>query len=43
MIFKEYILSSSQKLADADTVDNLDSWYGTQNENKNTQNNVIER
>ena len=40
-IFVKY-LSSSHKLVDADPVGTLDSFSGTQNEQKNTQNNVIE-
>ena len=42
MILDKSILSSSYKLADADPTDTLDSCSGTQNEQKNTQNNVIE-
>ena len=42
VIFEKYILSRSQKLVDADPTDTLDSCSGTQNEQKNTQNTVIE-
>ena len=42
VIFEYYILSSSKKLADADPAGTLDSLSETQNEQKNTQNNVIE-
>ena len=42
VIFDKFILSRSHKLADADPTGTLDSCYGTQNEQKNTQNNVIE-
>ena len=42
VIFDKSILSRSHKLADADPTGTLDSCYGTQNEQKNTQNNVIE-
>ena len=42
MIFDKSILSRSHKLADADPKCTLDSCSGTQNEQKNTQNNVIE-
>ena len=36
VIFEKSILSSCQKLADADPAGNLDSCSGTQNEQKNT-------
>ena len=42
VIFYKYILSRSHKLADEDTAGTLDSCYGTQNEQKNIQNTVIE-
>ena len=42
MIFDKCILFRSHKLADADPTDTLDSCSGTQNEQKNTQNTVIE-
>ena len=42
VIFDQNNLSRSQKLADADPTGNLDSCSGTQNEQKNTQNVVIE-
>ena len=42
IILDKSILSRSHKLADADPTGTLDSCYGTQNEQKNTQNNVIE-
>ena len=42
MIFDKSILSLSLILAGADHAGNADSCYGTQNEQKNTQNNVIE-
>ena len=41
-IFERPILYRSLKLADADPAGTLDSCSGTQNEHKNTQNNVIE-
>ena len=40
--FGESILSSGNKLEDADPTGTLDSFYGTQNEHKNAQNNAIE-
>ena len=42
VIFDKSILSSSHKLADADPACTLDSCYGTQKEQKNTHNNMIE-
>ena len=42
VIFDQNNLSRSQKLADADPTGNLESCSGTQNEQKNTQNVVIE-
>ena len=42
MIFVIYILSRSHKLAEADPAGTLESYYGTQNKQKNTQNTVIE-
>ena len=42
VIFDAYILSNSPKLAGTDPVIAVDSCYGTQNEQKNTQNNFIE-
>ena len=42
MIFDKSILSRSRKLADEDPTGTLDSCSGTQNEQKNTQNTVIE-
>ena len=42
MIFDKSILSRSQKLADADPIGTLDSCSGSKNEQKNTQNTVIE-
>ena len=42
MIIDKSILSRSQKLVDADPIGTLDSCYGTQNEQKKTQNTVIE-
>ena len=42
VFFEKSILSSSKKLADADPAGTLDSCSETQNEQKNTQNNVIE-
>ena len=42
MIFEKYNLSISHKLADADPAGTLDSFSGTQNEQNNTQDNVIE-
>ena len=42
VIFDKSILSRSHKLADADPADTLYSCSGTQNEQKNTQNTVIE-
>ena len=42
VIFEKYILSSCHKLVDADPAGTLDSCYGTKNEQKNTQNTVIE-
>ena len=42
VIFDKFILSSSDKLADAYPTGTLYSRSGTQNEQKNTQNNVIE-
>ena len=41
MIFDKYILSSSQKLVDADPAGTLDSCFGKKLTGK-TQNNVIE-
>ena len=41
VIFDKSILSRSHKMADADPAGTLDSCYGTQNEQKNAQNNVI--
>ena len=40
--FEKYIISRSHKLADADPECILDSCYGKQNEQKNTQNSAIE-
>ena len=40
--FWKNILSISHKLADAEPEGILDSWFGTQNEQKNTHNTVIE-
>ena len=40
--FDKHILSRSHKLADAEPAGTLDSRSGTQNEQKNTQNTVIE-
>ena len=37
-----YILSCSRKLEDADPAGTLDSCSGTQNEQKNAQNDIIE-
>ena len=42
VIFDKYILSRGQKLADADPTGTLDLCSGTQNEQKNTQNTVID-
>ena len=42
VIFDKFILSSSNKLAGAYPSGTLDSCSGTQNKQKNTQNNVIE-
>ena len=42
MIFDKLILSRSHKLADEDPAGTLDSCSRTENEEKNTQNNVIE-
>ena len=42
VIFDKYILSRNHKLVDADPAGTLDSCSGTQNEQKNTHNNVIE-
>ena len=42
VIFEKYILFISHKLTDTYPAGNLESYYGTQNEQKNTQNNVIE-
>ena len=42
VIFDKYIFSKGHKLADAYPTGTLDSCSGTQNEHKNTQNNVIE-
>ena len=42
VVFDKYILSRSHKLADSDHTGTLDSCSGTQNEQKNTQNNMIE-
>ena len=42
VVFYSSILSRSQILADTDPADTLDSYSGAQNEQKNTQNNVIE-
>ena len=40
--FEKSILSSGQKLVDADPEGTLDSCSGTQNEQKTTQNNIFE-
>ena len=42
MISDKSILSRSHKFADVDPARTLDSCSGTQHEQKNTQNNVIE-
>ena len=42
MIFDKSILSRSHKLSNVDPTGTLDSCSGTQNEQKNRQNNVIE-
>ena len=42
VIFEKSLLSSSTKLVDAYPEGALDSWSGTKNEQKNTENNVIE-
>ena len=42
VIYDQKNLSRSQKLADADPTGNLDSCSATKNEQKNTQNVVIE-
>ena len=42
MIFDKSILFRGRKLEDADPTGTLYSCYGTQNEEKNTQKNVIE-
>ena len=42
VIFEKYILSRSHKLAGVEPTGALDSCSGTQNEQKNTQNNLIE-
>ena len=42
MTFDESILSSSTKFADTDSADTLDSLSWAQNEQKNTQNTLIE-
>ena len=42
VIFNKYILSSTTILEGADRSGTADSCYGTQNEQENTQNNVIE-
>ena len=42
VIIDKYVLSSSHKLADAYPADILDSCFGTQIEDKNTWNDVIE-
>ena len=42
MIFDKYILSRSPILVGADHVGTSDFFYGTQNEEENTQNNTIE-
>ena len=42
MVFEIYILSIRHKLVDADLAGTLDSYSGTQNEQKNTHNNLIE-
>ena len=42
MIFDKSILSRGHKLADVEPAGTLDSCSGTQNEQKNRQNNVIE-
>ena len=42
IIFDKYILFKNLKLADADPAGTLDSFSGTQNEQKNTQNTLIE-
>ena len=41
MIIEKYVLSGSSKLVDADSEGTLDLRSGTQNEQKNTQNNVV--
>ena len=41
-IFDKYILSVSPVLAVADRAGTASLWYGTQNEQENTHNNVIE-
>ena len=42
VIIDKYIWYSSTKFADADHTGTLDSWYGTQNEEKNTYSDVID-
>ena len=42
VIFDKYLLSRSHKFADADPAGTLDSCSGTQNDQKNTDNTVIE-
>ena len=42
VILEKYLLSIGTKLVDADPEGNLESWYGTQIKQKNTQNNLIE-
>ena len=42
VVFDIYILYISHKLADADPAGTLDQCSGTQNEQKNTQNTLIE-
>ena len=42
MIFDKSILSRSPILAGADCAGNAELYYGTQNEQENTQNNMIE-
>ena len=41
VVFDIYILSISDKLAGTDPTGTLDSWYGTQNKQKNTHNYVV--
>ena len=42
MIVEKYILSRSHKLVDVDPAGTVNSCYKIQNEQKNTQNNVVE-